>query len=264
MNSLNTVPEMKQFIRDNKLKKKGMRLTMKKPEMIEGFKRLGLWIELSMPEVRAQRLQAKTFTMGEGLTMEELDILEELETTQAVEEGFVDVDFPSPTVITSAPAKPKVEEIDLFAPEPTTKESTVITPQGVKIIIDELDTSTFTVIQDGETYEVNDDGEVYNDDFDEVGKWDPISKTVKLKKRYRKKESGKSIQELIDDMNEVNVGLMFPEFIYQGVKYYKQDDEFSEILDLEYNRVGKWNGEEIVFDTGKLELAHMKKAGAIQ
>ena len=45
MNKHNTVPEMKQYIKENGLKKKGMRLTMKKPEMIEAFKKLGHWID---------------------------------------------------------------------------------------------------------------------------------------------------------------------------------------------------------------------------
>lgn len=167
---------MKQYIKDYNLKKKGMRLTMKKPEMIEGFKKLGHWKELSSK-------QAEVFSEMPRVAIREKKLLGKdlpfVETEHIDLQGRIIKD----KIFIKPPMKPTTLEPPQELSTTVSNESdiSIMSFPSIDIIVPDKppeDTSAFEVTQDGIEYIVTDDGDVFDEDYEIVGKWDFISKSI--------------------------------------------------------------------------------------
>ena len=323
MNELNTVPEMKQYIKDNALKKLGMRLTMKKPEMIEAFKKLGHWKELSSEQAEAfsqnPRLATKTF--GEPKPTITSVVTEEVETVGRSPQEILALTAPVPTQTSydflSSEGLPALKPTTLEPPQELSTTVSIevsdssdidddfksITFEGVKYwvrqdesneVLDEVDLdrvgewtgseirwdsgyhemrhnslkvgdiiiqeqepdddTVFEVIQDGITYNVDDENKVFDDEFDEVGTYDPISKSIMLFKKEPSTATVSSASPLpvggearapklpklpfsITGLEHSELPkLPIIEWVYEGETYYK------DIEDSIYSKQGKYVG----------------------
>ncbi len=260
MNQLSTMPEMKQYIKDNALKKKGMRLTMKKPEMIEAFKKLGHWkdfTEVQLTEMRV--LKGKKA----GLAPKTSKVKFQEEPIVRTSSSFV-----LPSMLSTSPKAPPKPT---FSPAPEKRShlsTSPIPPAPVSDVSNMLNSTPATAEYIEKLNKPTDFSGFFRDPNEvafnrSLNYGGTLNMSSMSSQDYKNLVDSVKLMRQKSDPLEVNDSIdtdRYTKLVYQGISY-NLSKESDEVLNNDLEVIGNWDGEDIEF-INKLEAKkHGKKTG---
>lgn len=259
MNKLNTVPEMKQYIKEHGLKKKGMRLTMKKPEMIEAFKQLGHWIDSEVVVEMTVDPEPSMIPKTSKVKFQEEPIVR---TSSSIV---------LPSMLSTspkAPAKPTFSPAPKDLAKRSHLYSSPIPPAPVSNVSDMLNSGPLSA-KTMEKLNKPTDFSAFFRDPNEVAFTRSLNYGGTLNISSLSSQDFKNVKESVklarqkSDPLEVNDSIdtdRYTKLVYQGISY-NLSKESDEVLNNDLEVIGNWDGEDIEF-INKLEAKkHGKKTG---